>query len=52
MSSGDLTFDHIGTIIVGILKLSVAIVSVVGTLALLGWILKMILTKDKRDELN
>jgi len=52
MTSGGLTFDHIGTIIVGILKLSVAIVSVVGTLALLGWILKMILTKDKRNELN
>jgi small neutral amino acid transporter SnatA (MarC family) len=43
---------HIGKIIVGIFQLSVAIVSVVGTLALLGWILKMIFTKDKRDELN
>jgi hypothetical protein len=52
MRSGGLTFDHIATIIVGILKLSIAIVSVVGTLALLGWILKMILTKDKPDELN
>jgi hypothetical protein len=52
MRSGDLTFDHIGKIVLGILKLSVAIVSVVGTLGLFGWILKMILTKDKRDELN
>ena len=48
----DLTFERIETIVGGILRLSIAIVSVVGTLALLGWILKMILTKDKRDELN
>jgi hypothetical protein len=46
------TLDHIGKIVVGILQLSIATMSVVGTLALLGWILKMILTKDKRDELN
>jgi hypothetical protein len=49
---GDLTFDHIGKIVVGIIQWTIAIASVVGTLALLGWILKMIVTKDKRDELN
>lgn len=48
----DLTAGHIGKIVVGILQWSIAIASVIGTLALVGWILKMIFTKDKRDELN
>ena len=52
MSSETLTVEHIGRILVGILQWTIAIASVVGTLALLGWILKMIVTKDKRDELN
>jgi hypothetical protein len=52
MRSGDLTLDQVETIVGGILRWSIAIVSVVATLGLLGWILKMILTKDKRDELN
>jgi hypothetical protein len=46
------TTDHIEKIIVGIIQWSIAILSVIGTLGLVGWILKMILTKDKRDELN
>jgi len=49
---GNLTFDQIGKIVVGIIQWTIAIASVVGTLALVGWILKMIFTKDKRDELN
>ena len=31
----------------GVLQWSIAILSVAGTLALVGWILKMILKKDK-----
>ena len=48
----DLTSGHIEKIIIDIFRWSIAIVSVSGTLALFGWILKMILTKDKRDEPN
>jgi hypothetical protein len=33
--------------LLGVVQWTVAIVSVVGTLALFGWILKMILKKDK-----
>jgi hypothetical protein len=40
------------TIILGILRWTLAIASVAATLALFGWILKMILKKDKRDELH
>jgi hypothetical protein len=52
MKLGSLTFDQIGKIVLGIIQWIIAIGSVAGTLALLGWILKMIVTKDKRDELN
>jgi hypothetical protein len=40
------------TIAVGIVRWTIAIVSVAGTVALAGWILKMIFTKDKPDELH
>jgi hypothetical protein len=39
-------------IVLGILRWAIAIVSVVATLALFGWILKMILKKEKPDELH
>lgn len=42
--------SHIVTVAVGLLEWTVAIVSVVGTLALVGWLLKMIVQKDKPDE--
>jgi hypothetical protein len=44
-----MTFGHIFTIAVGVLEWIVAIASVVGTLGLAGWILKMIV-KDERTE--
>ena len=47
-----MTFDRIVAIGLGILQWSIAIVSVAGTLALVGWIIKMILKKDKPDELH
>lgn len=42
--------SHILTIAVGLLEWTVAIISVVGTVALVGWIVKMIVQKDKVDE--
>jgi hypothetical protein len=39
-------------IAVGIVEWTVAIASVVGTVFLVGWILKMILKKDNPDELH
>ena len=48
----DLTFYQIRTIAVGIVEWAVAIVSVLGTLGLVAWIVKMIVTKDNPDELN
>jgi hypothetical protein len=47
-----MTFGHIFTIAVGVLEWIVAIASVVGTLGLAGWILKMIVKTDKPDELH
>ena len=47
-----MTFERFFTIAVGIVRWTIAIVSVAGTLALAGWILKMILKKDKPDELH
>ena len=37
---------------VGVIQWTIAIAAVLGTLALIGWILKMIVKKDKRDEFN
>jgi hypothetical protein len=48
----DLTLSQILNIGLGLIQWSVAIVSVVGTLALFGWIVRMIIKKDKRNELN
>jgi len=48
----DLTLRHVFTVALGVIQWSIAIVSVAGTLALFGWILKMIVKKDKRDELH
>lgn len=47
-----MTFDRIFRIFVGILQWIIAIVSVTGTLALVGWIIKMVVKKDKPDELD
>ena len=38
------------TIVAGILRWTVAILSVAGTVALVGWTLYMIFKKDKRDD--
>jgi hypothetical protein len=48
----DLSWNQIATIVLGLIQWTIAIVSVAGTLALFGWILKMFVKKDKRDELN
>jgi hypothetical protein len=47
-----MTWSQIFGIVLGLLRWTLAIVSVVATLALFGWILKMILKKDKPDELH
>ena len=46
------TWGKIFSVALGLLQWSIAIVSVFGTLLLFGWILKMIVKKDKRDELH
>ena len=43
----DLTWGQILNIGLGVLQWSIAIVSVIGTLALVGWMIKMVITKDK-----
>jgi hypothetical protein len=48
----DWTWHRIFTVALGVFQWSIAIVSVAGTLALFGWIMKMIVKKDKRDELH
>jgi len=48
----DLTFGQIFTIAVGLFQWTIAIAAVIGTVALVGWILKMILAKDNRNELD
>jgi len=48
----DLTWGQIFSIALGLVQWSIALVSVIGTLALFVWILKMIVRKDKRDELH
>ena len=40
--------SHIVTVAVGLIEWTVAIVSVTGTLVLIGWILKMIVQKENR----
>lgn len=47
-----MSLDRLFTIAVGILQWTIAIVSVAGTLALVGWIIRMIVKKDKPDELH
>ena len=42
-----MTWRQIGGIVVGLLQWTVAIVSVAGTLALFGWIIRMVIKKDK-----
>jgi hypothetical protein len=42
-----MTWTQIGAIVVGLLQWTVAIVSVAGTLALFGWIIRMVIKKDK-----
>ena len=49
MKWSDLTFGRLFTIALGLVEWTIAIVSVLGTVALVGWILKMIL-KDERGE--
>jgi len=51
-ATNKMTFGRLFTIALGIVQWTIAIVSVVGTVALLGWILKMIVKKDKPDELH
>jgi hypothetical protein len=52
MTENDLSLGQIFAIALGVVRWTIAIASVLATLALFGWILKMILKKDKRDELN
>jgi hypothetical protein len=42
-----MTWGQIGAIVVGLLQWTIAIVSVAGTLALFGWIIRMVIKKDK-----
>ena len=44
---GDWTWGDFFQAVVGVVQWTIAILSVAGTLALVGWILKMILKKDK-----
>jgi hypothetical protein len=48
----DLSSYDIADILLNLLKWLIAIASAAGTLALLGWIVKMIVTKDKSNELH
>jgi hypothetical protein len=48
----DLSWSQIFTIVVGLVRWTIAIVSIAGTLALFGWIFKMFFKKDKPNELN
>jgi hypothetical protein len=45
-----MTVGRLLTIAIGIIEWTIAILSVVGTVALVGWILKMFIQKDKPDE--
>ena len=46
---GDWTWSDFLQAFLGVLQWTIAIVSVAGTLALIGWILTMILKKDKAN---
>jgi hypothetical protein len=46
------TWAQVFTVVLGLLQWGIAIVAVAGTLALFTWIVKMIVKKDKRDELH
>jgi hypothetical protein len=48
----DFTWAQVFSVALGLLQWSIAIVSVAGTLTLFIWIVKMIVKKDKRDELH
>ena len=48
----DMSWDQIFGIAVGLIQWTIAIASVVGTIALVGWIIKMVVKKDKPDELH
>ena len=43
----DWTWGGVFQSVLGVVQWTIAIVSVAGTLALIGWIFKMIVTKDK-----
>jgi hypothetical protein len=43
----DMTWRGIFTIVLGLLQWTIAILSVAGTLALFGWIIRMVIKKDK-----
>jgi hypothetical protein len=47
-----MSWSDLGTIVLNILRWAMAVVSVAATLGLFAWILKMILKKEKRDELH
>ena len=46
----DLTWGEIGRIALGMLQWSIAILSVIGTLALIGWMVMLMVRKDKRND--
>ena len=45
----DLTWGQIASIGLGVLQWSIAILSVVGTLALVGWMIMIVVKKDKAE---
>lgn len=47
--NGDWTWGEFFRAAVGVVQWAIAIVSVAGTLALIGWIMMMILKKDKAN---
>ena len=47
-----MSLERLFTIALGVLQWTIAIASVAGTLALVSWIIRMIVKKDKPDELR
>ncbi len=47
MKWSELSWGQIFTILFGLLQWAIAILSVAGTLALFGWIVKMVVKKDR-----
>ena len=43
----DMTWEQIFNIVLGLLQWTIAILSVAGTLVLIGWIVRMVVKKDK-----